>query len=590
MDFLTRFSIGRSRLTILVMVGLIVQGLLVYIGMPKRENPAITIRNALVTVQFPGMAPDRMEDLILVPVERTAREIGEIEDINTLISTGRAVVTLTVYDSLPKERLESVFQDIRNRMEDLKKDLPSGTRGPFVNTNYGDVAIATVAVTGEGFSYVEIKQSAEDLREHLYTVDGVSKVTLFGVQEERIWLEIDSRKLAAVGVQIAQVLDDLSAQNVILPAGQLDAGGVNLILEANGDLESVEEIGDLLTKVQGQAGFVRLKDLLTVRRGYQSPKDRPVYYNGRPAVIVGIEMNDTEDIQKIGKALRADVGSFERTQPISIAYDFSTYQETNVTTSINGALSNVAQTFGVVVLVMLVFLGFRAALIIAAIVPFTVTFALIGMGYLEIDLQQISIAAVIISLGLLVDNGLVVGDIQGRIARGVPPDEAATGAGKQFFIPLGVASVTTVSAFIPMLIMDGVEGEFAYSLGAVVGVMLLGSWLTALYVLPALCVWLAGTNTVAKSDKRPNLLVRVYGVTVKKSLVLAPVVIVAAYAAVYGAAQLFPHVKSEMFPLAERAEYLIYLDMPKGTSIARTEEEALAVERWLPMRQSIRKC
>ena len=139
-------------------------------------------------------------------------------------------------------------------------------------------------------------------------------------------------------------------------------------------------------------------------------------------------------------------------------------------------MSNVAQTFGVVVLVMLVFLGFRAALIIAAIVPFTVTFALIGMGYLEIDLQQISIAAVIISLGLLVDNGLVVvGDIQGRIARGVPPDEAATGTGKQFFIPLGVASVTTVSAFIPMLIMDGVEGEFAYSLGAVVGVMLLGS-------------------------------------------------------------------------------------------------------------------
>ena len=240
---------------------------------------------------------------------------------------------------------------------------------------------------------------------------------------------------------------------------------------------------------------------------------------------------------------------------------------------------------------MLVFLGFRAALIIAAIVPFTVTFALIGMGYLEIDLQQISIAAVIISLGLLVDNGLVVvEDIQGRIARGVPPDEAATGAGKQFFIPLGVASVTTVSAFIPMLIMDGVEGEFAYSLGAVVGVMLLGSWLTALYVLPALCVWLAGTNPAAKSDKRPNLLVRVYGVTVEKSLVLAPVVIVAAYAAVYGAAQLFPHVKSEMFPLAERAEYLIYLDMPKGTSIARTEEEALAVERWLPMRQSIRKC
>ncbi len=582
MDFLTRFGISRSRLTILVMIGLIVQGLLVYVGMPKRENPAITIRNALVTVQFPGMAPDRMEDLIVVPIERAAREIGEVEDINVLISTGRAVVTLTVYDSVPKDQLDAVFQDIRNKMDDLQNDLPSGTQGPYVNTNYGDVAIATVAVTGEGFSYAEIKRSAEDLREHLYTVDGVSKVSLFGTQEERIWLEIDSRKLAAVGVQINQVLNDLRAQNVILPAGQLDADGVNLILEANGDLKSVDEIGDLLTKVQGQAGFVRLKDLMTVRRGYQSPKSKPVYFDGQPAVVVSIEMNDSEDIQKIGKSLQMAVRSFEQTQTIGIAYNFSTYQETNVTTSINGALSNVARTFGVVVLVMLVFLGFRAALIIAAIVPFTVTFALIGVGYLDIDLQQISIAAVIISLGLLVDNGLVVvEDIQKRTARGDPPEEAAAGAGKQFFIPLGVASITTVSAFIPMLILDGVEGEFAFSLGAVVGVMLLGSWLTALYILPALCVWFAGRNMASKADKGPNLLVRAYGVIVGKSLVLAPVIIIGAYAAVYGASTLFSYVKSEMFPLAERAEYLIYLDMPKGTSIARTEEEALAVERWL---------
>ncbi len=582
MDFLTRFGISRSRLTILVMIGLIVQGLLVYAGMPKRENPAITIRNALVTVTFPGMSPNRMEDLLVVPIERAAREIGEIEDINVLISTGRAVVTLTVYNSIPKDQLDGIFQDIRNKMDDLKNDLPSGTQGPFVNTNYGDVSIATVAVTGEGFSYADIKQSADDLREHLYTVDGVSKVSLFGVQEERIWLEIDSRKLAAVGVQINQVLNDLRAQNVILPAGELDADGVNLILEANGDLNSVEEIGDLLTKVQGQAGFVRLKDLMTVRRGYESPKNKPVYYNGQPAVIVSIEMNDTEDIQKIGKALKQTVDSFENTQPIGIAYNFSTYQETNVTTSINGALSNVAQTFGVVVLVMLVFLGLRAALIIAAIVPFTVTFALIGMGYLDIDLQQISIAAVIISLGLLVDNGLVVvEDIQGRMARGASPEEAAAGAGKQFFVPLGVASITTVSAFIPMLILDGVEGEFAFSLGAVVGVMLLGSWLTALYILPALCVWLAGRKTSQNNEKGPNLVVRAYSVIVDRSLVFAPIVIIGAYAAVYGATTLFSQVKSEMFPLAERAEYLIYLDMPKGTSIARTEQEALAIERWL---------
>ncbi len=582
MDFLTAFGLNKSRLTILIMFGLLVQGLLIYSTIPKRENPAITIRNAIVTVQFPGMAPDRMEDLIVTPLERKTREIGEVEDINALVTTGSAKLTLTVYDTVPKDELEQVFQDIRNRMEDVKTELPSGTKGPQVNTNYGDVAIATIAVTGEGFDYADLKSASDDLRKQLYTVEGISKVSLYGVQEERIWLEIDSRKLAAIGVQLPQVLSDLQAQNVILPAGQLDAGGTNIILEANGDLGSVEEIGNLLTKVEGQHGFVRLKDLMNVRRGYETPKNKPAYYNGQEAIVVGVEMSDSEDIQQIGKRLSESVPKFENEQPIGISYNFSTFQETNVTQSINSALSNVLQTFAVVFLVMLVFLGLRASLVIACIVPFTVMFALVGMQYLEIDLQQISIAAVIISLGLLVDNGLVVvEDMQTRVAKGTTARDAALAAGRQFFVPLGVASVTTVSAFIPLLILDGVEGEFAFSLGAVVGVMLLGSWLTAMYILPALNVWLSSKQSKPKKEKQENKLVSVYGSIVGKSLRFAPVIVIAAYVAVVGSTQLFSFVKKEMFPLAERAEFLVYLDMPKGTAISRTEEEALAVEKWL---------
>jgi len=582
MDFLTALGLNKSRLTILVMIGLIVQGLLTYSQMPKRENPAITIRNAIVSAQFPGMSPERMEDLIVVPIERKLREIGEIEDIESLVTTGSTVITATAYDNIPKQDLDNVFQDIRNRMDEVKQDLPDGTKGPFVNTNYGDVAITTIAVTGEGFSYAEMKEAADDLRTSLYTLDGVTKVSLFGVQEERVWLEIDSRKLAAIGVQLTQVLSDLQAQNVILPAGEIDAGGTTLILEANGDLKTVEEIGDILTKVDGLSGFVRLKDLMTVRRGFVEPQEKPVFYNGKPAIVVSVEMSDTEDIQKIGALLEPAVKKFEAEQPIGISYEFSTFQETNVTVSINNALSNVAQTFAVVVIVMLVFLGLRPALIIACIVPFTVMFALLGMSYLGIELQQISIAAAIISLGLLVDNGLVVvEDIQKRLSRGEDPRQAALSAGKQFFTPLGVASITTVSAFVPMLILDGVEGEFAYSLGAVVGVMLLGSWLSALYILPALCVWFAKRKQGSDSKTGENALVRGYGVLVNRSLILAPLIILASYAAVVGSGSLFSSTKSEMFPLAERAEYLIYLDMPKGTSITRTTQEAKRVEAWL---------
>lgn len=564
------------------MLGLILLGLMSYSSLPKREDPAITIRSAVVSVQFPGMTPQRMEEVIVTPIERKAREIGEVEDIKVLVTTGSAILTLELYNSVPKSEIDAVLQDIRNKMEDIKGRLPSGTRGPFVNTDYGDVAIATVAITGEGFSYAEISNAAEDLQKSLYTIAGISKVKLYGEQKERIWLEIDSRKLAAVGVQIGQVLSDLQNQNVILPAGEFDAGGVNLVLEANGDLGSVADIENVLTKIKGLSGFVRLKDLLDVRRGYQDPVEKPVFYNGSPAIMAAIEMSDGNDIQELGVRIKSAVERFELDQPIGISYRFSTYQEAKVTQSINSALMNVGQTLVVVLIVMLLFLGFRPALIIAAIVPFTVTFALIGMSYFKIELEQVSIAAVIISLGLLVDNGLVIiEDIQGRIARGVAAVEAALASGRQFMVPLAVASVTTASAFLPILLLEGSEGEYAFSLGAVVGIMLLGSWLTALYILPALSVWFLKKPKKQTRDGGPSRLVRLYGAIIRRLLPLSPIIIVASYAAVIGSALLFSSIKSEMFPLSERNQYLIYMNMPNGVSIASAKKQALKVDDWL---------
>lgn len=581
MEFLTRFGLQKGRLTILAMIGILLMGALTYTQLPKRENPAITIRTAIVAANFPGMSPERVEDLLATPIERKAREIGEIEDISTLITTGSAVVTLELYESVSQPDLHDVFQDIRNRMEEVK--FPDGTDGPHVNTNYGDVAIATIAVTGEGFDLREIWDAADDLRKELYQLDGITKVSLSGNQDERIYLEIDNRKLAAVGVQLPQVIEDLQAQNVILPAGQLDAGGTTLALEANGDFKSVEEIGNILTQVSSNGQLVQLKDLLTVRRGFVDPPDEPIYFNGKPALLLAVEMNDTRDIQKIGRALKKRVAELEQHQPIGISYTFSTYQETNVTASINNALGNVGQTFLVVLLVLLVFLGPRPALVVAMIVPFTVSFALLGMAWLGIALEQISIAAVIISLGLLVDNGLVVvEDIQNRLREGVKPDDAALAAGRQFFVPLAVASLTTVSAFIPMLILEGTTGEFAFSLGAVVAVMLLGSWITALYILP----FVAARVLTAGKVRKESTLVRAYGRLTRRLLPLGLFVVPAIYVIVIAGASLLGLVRSEMFPLSARADFLVYMDMPRGTSVKATRDEALAVEKWLSNRET----
>ncbi|MEO0783778.1 MAG: efflux RND transporter permease subunit, partial [Pseudomonadota bacterium] len=579
MDFLTRFGLLKSRLTSLMMIFILAMGFLSYVDIPKRENPEITIRTAVVIANFEGMAPARMEQLIAIPLERKIREIGEVEDIETIITSGQVLLYIDLFDTIYGSDIDNAWEDLRNKMQAVQAELPEGTSGPFVNSDYGDVSIATVAITGDGYSLAEIEDVAEDLRTKLFRVDGVTKVSFSGVQEERIWLEVDIRKLAAVGVQLEQLLGDLQEQNVILPAGEIDAGGNNIVLEANGDLQSIEEIGAVLTKVSGLSGFVRLSDLVTVRRGYEDPKDAPVFYNGVPAVVAAIEMSTQTDIQDLGVRLKAALDAFEVQQPIGISLNISTFQETVVTASVNNALENVGQTFLVVFAVMFVFLGLRSAIVIACIVPFTICFALVAIGFLGVDIEQVSIAAVIISLGLLVDNGLVVvEDIGNRIDEGMEPQEAAITAGSQFVVPLGVASITTISAFLPMLMMNGVEGEFAFSLGAVVASMLLGSWITALYILPYLCTKLLRKS---KKQKGPSLLARMYERLVRILLPFGiPLTALALGLVVWSGTQ-FALLKSEMFPFSERADFLVYMDMPKDAALSETERMALRVQDWL---------
>ena len=582
MDWLTRVGLERTRLTVLIMMALLVQGVILYGGFPKREDPAITIRNVIVSAELSGVRPERIESLLAIPIERKAREIGEIDDITSRVTDGQVIITLEVSNEVPEENLERVFQEIRDKMSTLEGSLPDGTRGPNVNTDFGSVTVATVAVTGEGFNYAELEDAAQSLQESLYAISGIGKVFLMGVQEQRVWLEFDASKLAATGVQINKLVNDLQAQNVLRSAGELNASDSRIAVQVNGNLNSPDEIAQLLTQVEGLEGLIQLGDILEVRAGYVEPPEQPAYFNGEPAIMVGIEMLDGYDVQALGHRIKAAVKAHELTQPIGISYRFSTYQESKVTTAVNSALQNVGTTFAVVALVILLFLGARPALVIAAIVPFSVLFAILGMSWLGIELEQVSIAAVIISLGLLVDNGLViVEDIKSKIATGAVAKASALKAGKQFFYPLAVASITTVSAFLPMMILDGTEGEYAFSLGAVVGLMLLGSWITALYILPVLSVWLLKKNASADIKKTSPLLT-LYGKLLQWALAAAPLVVFFCFALVFISASLFmPRLKNEMFPLSERDQFLIYMDMPSGTSIETTTTTARRVNNWL---------
>ena len=554
MTSLTELGLGKARFTLALMVSLVISGILLYVDFPKREDPEILIRTAVVDARYPGMTPERVENLIAEKIERKVREIKEVDEINTVLKTGSMRTYVNLKDEVTD--LDPIWQELRDKMTDVQRDLPDGTQGPFVNTDFGDVAIATIAMTAEGFTYREMEVVAKELQRQLYTVNGVSKVEISGIQEERIWLELDTRRFGTIGEQVNTLVNDLQAQNIILPAGKLNADGNSILLEASGDFKSVEDIEAMLTQIAQSGDFVRLNDIVTVRRGIVSPKEQPAFYNGRPALVLSVQMQPAFDVQDVGQDLQAKVRSFETETPIGYEFNFATFQPDDVSRAINDALSNVAQTFVVVLLVVLSFLGIRSGLVISSIVPFAVMFTLLGMNMLGIALEQISIAAVIISLGLLVDNGVViVEDILRRIDEGSSRHDAAMAAGKQFAMPLLISSLTTIFAFTPFFLLVGAEGEYAFSLGAVVALTLIGSWISSMYFLPLIAskfLRRRSSGEAVPKEETDNILTRTYGRILPVAVKRAGLVIALSYGAIVGTVQLFASVSNEMFPTSDR--------------------------------------
>lgn len=581
MNLLTRFGLERSRFTIAVMIGLVVAGVVLFTDFPKREDPVIVIRTAVVSALFPGMAPERMENLVAVPLERRIRELAEVKDIRTLAGEG----SLTIYVDLKDEitGVNATWQRLRDKMADAKMELPDAVVGPFVNSDFGDVSIATIAITGDGFSPRELKDAAEEFRKKLYQIGGISKVELHGAQDERVWLELDTRKMATIGVQVNALIKDLQAQNVVLPSGNINVDGTRILLETSGDFPNVGAIEAMLTRVGATDSLVRLADLVTVRRDYVSPKVKPIYFNGRPSIVLSVIMQPDQDVTRLGTKLRIAARDYEEWLPIGYAVAFATFQADQVTASVNSALSSVAQTFVVVAVLVIFFLGLRAGAIAAMIVPFAVMLALIGMRALGIALEQVSIAAIIIALGLLVDNGVViVEDIVSRIGRGMAPDAAGLASGEQYALPLLISSITTIAAFLPLMLLPGSSGEYAFSLAAVVALTLGGSWITALYILPALTVWLLGGKSGSgKENASGSRVQRLYVSALGSALRFSPFVLTGCVALVLIAVTQFPRIPKQMFPLSERSQFLIYMNMPDGTDISQTEFRAREIGRWL---------
>ncbi len=579
---ITKLAIENSRATLMAIIIVMLAGIATFLDYPQAEDPTITVRNASVTAFYPGMAPERVEALIATPIEAAMREITDVDIIASISKTGEAVIKLVLKTSVTD--LDSAFAEIRQQAENAQRQLPDGTIGPFVEDELGLTAVATVAVWADGFSLSEIADVAEDIQEAVYTLEGVRKVELFGKQDEAIYIEQAPAELAQLGVSSQEVFGAISQQNIIRSGGSIVAGGRTVIIEPSGNYETTDDIRNTVFRLPDTGRVLTIGDVASVERRLQDPPVRPAFFNNRPAVVLSVSTLEGTNNVQFGRALTDLLSDIQSGLPVGYVLSYASYQPALISASVTGAVTNVYQTLAIVLFVVLVFLGLRTGLIVGFFVPLTVLLGIIIMRFLEIELQRMSIAATIISLGLLVDNGIVVAeDIRVRLSRGVARAKAAADGAHSLALPLLTSSLTTIFAFVPMMLVPGGAGEYIRSLAQVVIVLLLVSWILSMTVTPAMCAWFMEANE-KKPLKEPTY--RGVGYWVYRRILSTFLRRRILFMGLLGGALIVSinalgKVEKEFFPLGDRNEFLVYIDFEAGTDIRETQSEVRKLTAWL---------
>jgi multidrug efflux pump subunit AcrB len=586
MDGITRFGLDSARLTLVFIVMVIVAGLSLFLTFPRQEDPPIVIREVVVSAQFPGMSPEDVEQLITRHIEAELRAMPEIDDIWSDSKTGVAVVHADTADQY--NDVVAIWQKVRNRMRDLTPQLPEGTIGPFVNDEFGLVAVATVALWSEGFNMEEMRQVAWDVRDRLYELDGIRKIELWGVHEERVFLEYSSAKLAQLGVSSQDIVQTLIEQNVVLPGGRFEVAGEDLIIEPSGNFRSVSDIEELLIAVPGTEQSVFLKDILDVRRDFADPPQDLAFYNGKRAIVISLSITPGVNAVDFGERLTGKVNDLESQLPLGYVLDFATFQPDLVEKAVGGALLNVYQTLVIVLVVVVAFLGVRTGLIVGSFVPMTMLLGLIIMSMIGVELERISIASTIIALGMLVDNGIVTAEeIRNRLDAGEERRAACLKTAEALSIPLLTSSLTTILAFMPIYLLTGDVGEYAVSLPVVIIILLMGSWFLSMYLTPFMCFYFmkgpkkqSGQNKDGSEAYTGRIYV-MYRALLTSLLNGRYLVLVVVFAVLLGGGFLGKQLVREMFGHSDRNQFLIYVDLPAGHNISSTEKVVRRLTAWL---------
>ncbi|MCA9728140.1 MAG: efflux RND transporter permease subunit, partial [Candidatus Eisenbacteria bacterium] len=484
---LTAAAIRNDRVTWLALAVVILSGYSAYRALPRAEDPGFTVRTALVRTYFPGASPERVELLVTDKLEKRIQEMPEVDFLSSESRTGVSYVFVNVRAQYSEMR--PIWDRLRRKTEAAQGDLPEGTRGPYVDDEFGEVFPIMVTITGDGFDYAELDDVADEIREELLRQSQVAKVVIYGNQEERVFVEYNNARLAEVGLSPGQLKSILESRNIIIPGGSIITGGEEIVLEPSGNFESLDDLGHTIIQLPGRSDVVYLADLARIHRGYVDPPRSAMHRHGEPCLGLSVSMREGGNVILLGEEVKAVIDRAREDYPIGLDFETPIFQPQFVDSQVKGFVVNLLEAVGIVLLVMLLSLGPRTGLVVATLIPTTMFATLALMKSFGIGLDQISIAALIIALGMLVDNAIVMSEsIMVQIAAGTDRFKAAVDSANELRIPLLTSSLTTSAAFLPIFLAESETGEYTASLFKVVTMALLCSWVLALTMTPLLCV------------------------------------------------------------------------------------------------------
>ncbi len=577
---LSDWALKHRSFIVFAMIAIVIAGLGAYFRLGRSEDPAFTFRTMVVQAAWPGATLDDTLTQVTERLERKLQETKGLDFLRSYTTPGRATIFVNLKGSTSPRDVPDIWYQVRKKIGDMRRTLPQGVVGPGFNDDFGDTYGLIYGFTADsGFSHRELRDYVEDVRSKLLQVPDVSKIELLGAQDEQIYVEFSTRQLAGLGIDRAALVAAIQAQNAVIPAGAIQTGDEKISIRVTGAFHSENDLLNVNFPSNGR--LIRLRDIAEVRRALSDPPQPMFRVNGKPAIGLAIAMRDGGDILGLGRNVKAALDSAMADLPLGVDAALVSDQPVVVRNAIGEFMESLWQAIAIIMAVSIVSLGFRPGAVVALSIPLTVAIIFPIMDYLDIDLQRISLGALIIALGLLVDDAMTTVDVMiSRMAAGDSKEKAATVAYESLAFPMLTGSFITAAGFVPIGFAKSSAGEYTFSIFAVVSIALIVSWFVAVLFAPLLGVWLLKAPEKKKEEK-PSRIMDAFRALLLSAMRHRWITVAVTLACFTASLLALPLVPRQFFPASDRPELVVDMTLPQNASIFASDRAAKTLDAML---------